>query len=135
MGTFEHSKAVQCSNDPGVIGRVWFTFVDVDRLDVQWETPKGNDDEGLRIQKYEVELKMLKGGAMISVETYMLQDLEKLKQSFTGLKCNTEYRVRVRAWNKYAVASAAAGPWVYSQYRKTRGCPLASTPSSLTVGH
>lgn len=92
-------------NDPGVIEKIWFTFVDVDRLDVrvslpsfhrwleqeslthvclsdaqvQWEMPTGYDDEGLRIKKYEVEVRQLR----THVARYWSTDLDDLTHSFT----------------------------------------------------
>jgi hypothetical protein len=123
--------------------------------------PTGYDDEGLRIKKYEVEVRQLR----THVARYWSTDLDELKHSFTvshhpqkkkitimfskfihlkGLECNKEYRVRVRAWNEYGADAAsevkvhgqpdsAAGPWGYSQFRKTRGCPLPAAPSDLSV--
>jgi len=84
-------------NDPGQIQKVWFTFVDVDRVDVAWEMPTGYDDEGLRIKKYEIELRLLR----THIATYVSTDLDTLAHSFTGLECAKEYRVRVRAWNQF----------------------------------
>jgi hypothetical protein len=123
-------------NDPGQIDKIWFTFVDVDRLDVStcrrrppflrrgggalivpdarvfavcvtskrraetggvacvalsgsflcvythqvaWEMPKDYDDEGLRIKKYEVELRLLR----THVATYTSTDVDTLSHSFT----------------------------------------------------
>ena len=187
-------------NDPGEIEKIWFTAVDVDRVDVRsddillsvdictcyyvsccaasvqptrqgpflpeglpsftcvaptwqvaWEMPRGFDDEGLRIKKYEIELRLLR----THVATYVSYDLDNLKHSFTGLECAKEYRVRVRAWNMFGfdaesldptqrartpnfakwprIEDAAAGPWGYSQFRKTRGCPLPAAPSEFVV--
>eukprot|EP00613_Pedinella_sp_CCMP2098_P002111 CAMPEP_0171622480 /NCGR_PEP_ID=MMETSP0990-20121206/17277_1 /TAXON_ID=483369 /ORGANISM="non described non described, Strain CCMP2098" /LENGTH=289 /DNA_ID=CAMNT_0012188303 /DNA_START=44 /DNA_END=913 /DNA_ORIENTATION=+ len=132
--------SVPTINDPGVIEKIWFNFVDVDRLDVQWEMPTGYDDEGLRIKKYEVEVRQLR----THIARYWTEDLDDLTHSFTGLDCNKEYRVRVRAWNEYGADAkstwkirgqpdSAAGPWGYSQFRKTRGCPLPAAPSDLTI--
>lgn len=138
-------------NDPGKIEKIWFTLVDTNRVDVAWEMPTGYDDEGLRIKKYEIELRLLR----THVATYVTTDLDNLAHSFTGLECNKEYRVRVRAWNMYGfdedsldpttrartansakwprIEDPAAGPWGYSPFRKTRGCPLPSAPSDVTV--
>jgi hypothetical protein len=99
------------------------------KLKVGWDMPTGYDDEGLRITKYEVELRLLR----TYVETIWVTDLDVLSASFTGLECNSEYRVRVRAWNMYTNTDSAAGPWGYSPFRKTRGCPLPSAPSEVTV--
>lgn len=125
--------------------------MDVDRLDVAWEMPRGYDDEGLRIKKYEIELRLLR----THIATYTTTDVDTLSHSFTGLECAKEYRVRVRAWNQYGfdeesldssnrertanaakwprIEDAAAGPWGYSQFRKTRGCPLPAAPSAFAV--
>jgi hypothetical protein len=91
--------------------------------------PTGYDDEGIRIKKYEVELRLKR----TFVSRHWSTDLDNLKHSFTGLQCNSEYRVRVRAWNMFTNMDSAAGPWGYSQFRKTKGCPLPSAPGSLSV--
>mmetsp|Transcript_22927 Transcript_22927/g.29898 ORF Transcript_22927/g.29898 Transcript_22927/m.29898 type:complete len:193 (-) Transcript_22927:167-745(-) len=91
--------------------------------------PTGYDDEGLRIVKYEVELRLLR----TFVTRTWVTDLDNLSASFTGLACNSEYRVRVRAWNMFTNANSAAGAWAYSPFRKTRGCPLPAAPSDVTV--
>ena len=80
-----------------------------------------------------------------NISSSWVEDLDSLSYTFSGLDCTAwknkkqdrssdkQYRVRVRAWNKYENAASAAGPYTYSPFRKTRVCTMPTAPSKLSV--
>jgi hypothetical protein len=62
-----------------IICGVLFSLLPSPSVKVAWEMPKGYDDEGLRIKKYEVELRLLR----THVATYTSTDVDTLSHSFT----------------------------------------------------